>query len=111
MVKGIGITTKIINQTLAEGVETVLISKNCLNAIEKWRDYINKNYLFVELYLPHIEDIFIQLYVTNYVDLLDNKLIKDMISKIEEGTNCKGLFIKVLDFLRNNNFIITRPVF
>jgi len=130
MTTGHDITTRIINRVIIEhdelyikverplvihlkdGIETfernrgmAVIPKDVLKAIEKWRDYINKNYLFVELDSTQVEDIFRHLFTEDYQKLCNNnedseiwyKITEELIKKIEEITNCPGLFIKIFD--------------
>jgi len=82
----------------------IWIPKEWVQAIDKWKEYIDKKYRSVELDLPQIEDIFRYLYNEQIWKELDNhkeekenwnNIINEIIKEIENETHCNGLFQKI----------------
>ena len=133
MTTGHDITTRIINIVLAEQIdispmhEKIVVDinsggefvfheynrtqnlKSWTKSIEKLRNYINKNYMFLELKEPQIEDIFRYLCTEDdWKVAIDNKdsvvgynIVKELIAEIEKITKCPGLFDKILNEKKN----------
>jgi len=133
MTTGHDISTRIINIVLAEQIdispmyEKIVVDinsggefifheynrpqnlKSWTKSIEKLRNYINKNYMFLELKEPQIEDIFRYLCTEDdWKVAIDNKdsvigynIVKELIAEIEKITQCQGLFDKILNEKKN----------
>jgi len=81
-------------------------SNPMLEALDKWKQYIYYHYRSVELELPQMEDIFrylchehIWIEIGTKKEKRDswNRIIDEIITEIENETNCYGLFKKIIN--------------
>lgn len=90
--------------------ERIPLHKELVVALEKCRDYINKKYLNVELTPNQVEDIFrflcsdlnwrIFINTKKESEIL-NKVIIDLVTPIEEITDSKGVYNKIIEEMEN----------
>ena len=90
--------------------ERIPLHKELVVSLERCRDYINKKYLNVKLTPSHVEDIFrylcsdlnwrVFINNKNESDIL-NKVITDVVTPIEEITDCKGVYDKIIREMEN----------
>jgi hypothetical protein len=92
--------------------ERIPVQKGLVTSLEKCREYIHNNYLNVELTKTQVEDIFRYLcsdinwriIVNNKKESeLLNKIIIDLVIPIEEMTNSKGIYQKIIQEMENQN--------
>jgi hypothetical protein len=90
--------------------ERIALHKELLMSLEKCRDYVNKKYLNVELTSNQVEDIFRYLcsdlnwriFINNKKESeILNKVIVDVIIPIEEMTDSKGVYDKIIKEMEN----------
>jgi hypothetical protein len=90
--------------------ERIPLHKELLISLEKCRDYVNKKYLNVELTSNQVEDIFRYLcsdlnwriFINNKKESeILNKVIVDVIIPIEEMTDSKGVYDKIIKEMEN----------
>ena len=90
--------------------ERIPLHKELVASLEKCRDYINKKYLNEELTSNQVEDIFRYLcsdfnwriFINNKKDSeILNKVIIDLVTPIEEMTNSKGIYDKIIEEMEN----------
>jgi hypothetical protein len=92
--------------------ERIPVQKGLVTSLEKCREYIHNNYLNVELTKTQVEDIFRYLcsdinwriIVNNKKESeILNKIIIDLVIPIEEMTNSKGIYQKIIQEMENQN--------
>ena len=92
--------------------ERIPVQKGLVTSLEKCRDYIANKYLNVELTKTQVEDIFRYLcsdinwriIINNKKESeLLNKIIVDLVIPIEEMTNSKGIYEKIIQEMENQN--------
>jgi hypothetical protein len=90
--------------------ERIPLHKELVVSLEKCRDYINKKYLNVELTSNQVEDIFRYLcsdlnwriFINNKKESeILNKVIIDLVTPIEEITDSKGVYNKIIEEMEN----------
>jgi hypothetical protein len=90
--------------------ERIPLHKELVVSLERWRDYINKKYLNVKLASSQVEDIFrylcsdldwrIFINNKNETEIL-NKVMTDVVTPIEEMTDSKGVYDKIIGEMEN----------
>lgn len=90
--------------------EKIPLHKELVASLERCRDYVNKNYLNVELTYSQVEDIFRffcsdlnwRIFINNRAEYeILNKVIVDVVLPIEEITDCQGVYDKIIDEMEN----------
>ena len=90
--------------------ERIPLHKELVVALEKCRDYINKNYLNKELTSNQVEDIFRYLcsdlnwriFINNRKESeILNKVLVDLVTPIEEITDSRGIYDKIIKEIEN----------
>ena len=90
--------------------ERIPLHKELIASLEKCRDYINKKYLNAELTTNQVEDIFRYLcsdlnwrvFINNKNESeILNKVITDVVTPIEEMTDSKGVYDKIIGEMEN----------
>ena len=90
--------------------ERIPLHKELIVSLEKCREYINKKYLNTELTSNDVEDIFRYLcsdlnwriFVNNKKESeILNKVIVDLVIPIEDMTNSKGVYNKIVEEMEN----------
>jgi hypothetical protein len=92
--------------------ERIPLHKELVVSLEKCRDYINKKYLNVELTSIQVEDIFRYLcsdlnwriFINNKKESeILNRVISEVVSPIEEMTDSKGVYDKIIEEMENQS--------
>jgi Trm5-related predicted tRNA methylase len=92
--------------------ERIPVQKELVTSLEKCREYIHNKYLNIELTKTQVEDIFRYLcsdmnwriIINNKIEYeLLNKIIIDLVIPIEEMTDSKGIYAKIIGELENQN--------
>ncbi len=90
--------------------ERIPLHKELVVSLEKCREYINKKYLNIELTSNQVEDIFRYLcsdlnwrvFVNNKKESeILNKVIVDLVIPIEDMTDSKGVYNKIVEEMEN----------
>ena len=90
--------------------ERIPLHKELVASLENCRDYINKKYLNVDLTSKQVEDIFRYLcsdfnwriFINNKIESeILNKVIVDVVKPIEEMTNSKGVYDRIIEEMEN----------
>ncbi len=92
--------------------ERIPVQKELVESLEKCRQYIHNKYLNVELTKIQVEDIFRflcsdinwRIIINNKKEYeLLNKIMIDLVIPIEEMTNSKGIYEKIIEEMENQN--------
>ena len=90
--------------------ERIPLHEELVRSLEKCREYINKKYLNVELTSTQVEDIFRflcsdfnwRIFINNKKESeILNKVIIDLVIPIEEMTDSKGMYDKIIEEMEN----------
>jgi len=90
--------------------EKIPLYKELVASLERCRDYVNKNYLNVELTSSHVEDIFRffcsdlnwRIFINNREEYeILNKIIVDVVIPIEEITDSQGVYDRIIQEMEN----------
>lgn len=94
--------------------ERIPLHEELVVSLENFRDYINKKYLNIELTSNQVEDIFRYLcsdlnwriFINNKRESeILNKVIIDVITPIEEMTDSKGVYDKIIQEMENQSLL------
>jgi hypothetical protein len=90
--------------------EQLPLHKELVASLEKCREYVNRHYLNVELTSSHVEDILrffcsdinCRIFINNReeYEILHNVIV-DMVTGIEEMTETRGIYDKIIDEMEN----------